>query len=91
MSDLFWIDLDRQMPPQDVPVLVRARDGTVSLARLDYKPAETHRDVGEWVGWGGVGFGGDEWDWDWEGYGRWRGVTHWCPLPDIEMKQEKTK
>lgn len=86
MSDLVWINLDEQMPPTDTPVLVRACDGTVVVAALEYKRAEAPRK--DWVWWNAVGFSGYEWEWAWDDRGRWRGATHWCLLPEIALPSE---
>ena len=91
MTDLYWTAMDDCMSPVNTPVLVLGHDGTISLAKLDYAPAGVRQKGKEWVWWDGVGFGGYEWEWDWEAPGRWRGVTHWCLLPEIKPQQEKPK
>jgi hypothetical protein len=73
MSFQAWIKMDDERPPQNVPVLVRAHDGTITAA--SWESGEN------WEWWNGAGFGGYEWEWDWLDREPWRGVTHWMPLP----------
>lgn len=72
-----WIPCDERIPDAEVPVLIRAHNGTVTVAqRIKWK----HLTTVDWapVGWwsGGVG------DCDWDESGLYGGVTHWMPLPD---------
>jgi hypothetical protein len=72
-----WISMSEQVPPYDLPVLIRAHDGTITAARLVYYAGPG----GGMLSWGGVGFDGYEWEWNWRDVGKHMGVTHWAYMP----------
>jgi hypothetical protein len=79
LDKLTWTHVAHAIPPAGVPLLVRAKDGTVCAAELLVTTPGRY-----W--WVGVAFAGHEWEWDWPQEnldGTLRGVTHWMLLSSI--------